>query len=38
MEGQGSLKERVKESLISYAQDYKAYYVNYEYLLCSKAF
>lgn len=38
MEGQVSFKERVKESLISYAQDYKAYYVNYEYLLCSKAF
>ena len=38
MEGQVSFKERVKESLISYAQDYKAYYVDYEYLLCSKAF
>lgn len=38
MEIQKSFKERVKETLISYAQDYKAYYVNYEYLLCSKAF
>ena len=38
MEGQKSFKERVKETLISCAQDYKAYYVNYEYLLCSKAF
>lgn len=38
MEGQRSFKERVKETLISYAQDYKAYYVDYEYLLCSKAF
>ena len=38
MEGQKSFKERVKETLISYAQDYKTYYVDYEYLLCSKAF
>lgn len=38
METQKSFKERVKETLISHAQDYKAYYVNYEYLLCSKAF
>jgi len=38
MDEQRSFKERVKEMLISYAQDYKAYYVNYEYLLCSKAF
>ena len=38
MEGQKSFKERVKETFISYAQDYKAYYVDYEYLLCSKAF
>ena len=38
MEGQKSFKERVKETLISYAQDYKMYYVDYEYLLCSKAF
>ena len=38
MDGQRSFKERVKEMLISYAQDYRAYYVNYEYLLCSKAF
>jgi len=38
MEGQKRFKERVKEMLISYAQDYKNYYVDYEYLLCSKAF
>lgn len=38
MEGQKTFKERVKETLISYAQDYKMYYVDYEYLLCSKAF
>lgn len=38
MEGQKSFKERVKETLISYAKEYKAYYVDYEYLLCSKAF
>ena len=38
MEGQKSFKERVKETLISYAQDYKMYYVDYEYLLCSNAF
>lgn len=38
MEGQKSFKERVRETLIFYAKDYKAYYVNYEYLLCSKAF
>lgn len=38
MEEQKSFKERVKETLISYAQDYKTYYVDYEYLLCSKAF
>ena len=38
MEEQKSFKERVKEMLISYAQDYKTYYVDYEYLLCSKAF
>lgn len=38
MEGQKSFKERVKETLISCAQDYKAYYMDYEYLLCSRAF
>ena len=38
MERQKSFKERVKETLIAYAKDYKTYYVDYEYLLCSKAF
>ena len=38
MEGQKSFKERVKETVINNAATYKWYYVNYEYLLCSKAF
>jgi len=35
---QKSFKERVKESVIDNALSYKKYYVDYEYLLCSKAF
>lgn len=31
-------EERVREAIISYAQKYKDYYVNYEYLILSKAF
>lgn len=38
MEEQKSFKERVKESVIQNATLYKEYYVDYEYLLCSKAF
>ncbi len=38
MEKQKSFKERTRETLILYAKDYKKYYVDYEYLLCSKAF
>lgn len=38
MEGQKSFKERVKETVINNAASYKWYYLNYEYLLCSKAF
>lgn len=33
-----SFKERVKDALIKNAYSYKKYYVDYEYLLCSKAF
>jgi len=38
MEDKKSFKERVKETVINNAALYKWYYVNYEYLLCSKAF
>ncbi|MBQ3601227.1 MAG: hypothetical protein II992_08530 [Lachnospiraceae bacterium] len=38
MEERKSFKERVKETVISNAYLYKKYYVDYEYLLCSKAF
>lgn len=38
MSEQKSFKERVKDTLISNAYSYKKYYVDYEYLLCSKAF
>lgn len=38
MKEQKSFKERVKETVIDNAKSYKWYYVNYEYLLCSKAF
>ena len=38
MENQKSFKERVKETLIYNAGDYKRYYIDYEYLLVSKAF
>lgn len=31
-------EERVKETIISYAQKYKEYYVSYEYMILSKAF
>lgn len=38
MEERKSFKERMKETVISNAYLYKKYYVDYEYLLCSKAF
>lgn len=38
MAEQTSFKERVREAVISNARSYKSYYVDYEYLLCSKAF
>lgn len=38
MEEQKSFKWRVKEMLIYNACSYKKYYVDYEYLICSKAF
>ena len=38
MEEQKSFKERVRDTVISNASSYKRYYVDYEYLLCSKAF
>ncbi len=38
MEEQKSFKERVKETVIQNAYSYKKYFVEYEYLLCSKAF
>lgn len=33
-----SFKERVKEVAITNAREYKEYYIDYEYLLCSQAF
>ena len=38
MEEQKSFLQRVKETVIQCAYSYKKYYVEYEYLLCSKAF
>lgn len=38
MEEKKSFKERVKDTVIHNAALYKWYYVNYEYLICSKAF
>lgn len=38
MTEQTSFKERVRKAVISNAYLYKRYYVDYEYLLCSKAF
>lgn len=38
MEEQKSFTQRVKETVIHCAYLYKKYYVEYEYLLCSKAF
>ncbi|MCD8045994.1 MAG: PBECR4 domain-containing protein [Clostridiales bacterium] len=38
MAEQTSFKERVKNTLISLAPQYKYYFINYEYLLCSTAF
>ena len=38
MEEQKSFSQRVKETVIQCADLYKKYYVEYEYLLCSKAF
>ena len=38
MEEQKSFSKRVKETVIQCADLYKKYYVEYEYLLCSKAF
>ncbi|MCM1263619.1 MAG: PBECR4 domain-containing protein [Butyrivibrio sp.] len=38
MKEQKTFKERVKETVIKNSYSYKKYYVEYEYLLCSKAF
>lgn len=38
MEEQKRFSQRVKETVIQCANLYKKYYVEYEYLLCSKAF
>ena len=38
MEEQKSFSQHVKETVIQCADLYKKYYVEYEYLLCSKAF
>lgn len=38
MNEQKSFKERVKETVIYNARLYKRYYVDYEYLICSKSF
>ena len=38
MAEQKSFKERVKDTMIQNATRYKEYYVDYEYLICSKAF
>ena len=38
MEEQKSFSQRVKETVIQCADLYKKYYVEYKYLLCSKAF
>ena len=38
MEEQKSFSQRIKETVIQCAYLYKKYYVEYEYLLCSKAF
>ena len=38
MNEQKSFKERVKETVIYNARSYKRYYVDYEYLICSKSF
>jgi len=38
METQVGFKERVKNAAIQYASDFKRYYVDYEYLICSDAF
>lgn len=38
MDEQKSFKERVKETVIYNARLYKRYYVDYEYLICSKSF
>ena len=38
MEEQKSFSQRVKEIVIQCADLYKKFYVEYEYLLCSKAF
>lgn len=38
MEEQKSFSQRVKETVVQCADLYKKYYVEYDYLLCSKAF
>ncbi len=38
MEEQVSFKERVRQTVIQYSKDYKSYFVDYEYLICSDAF
>lgn len=38
MAEQISFKERVRQTVIQCASDYKSYFVDYEYLICSDAF
>lgn len=38
MEEQKSLQERVKDTVIEYAKQYKDYFVDYDYLICSDVF
>jgi hypothetical protein len=38
MSEQESFKERVRKAVIQCAKDYKSYFVDYEYLICSDAF
>ena len=38
MEEKKSFQERVKDTVIEYAKQYKDYFVDYDYLICSNAF
>lgn len=38
MEEKKSFQERVKDTVIEYAKQYKDYFVDYDYLICSDAF